>query len=62
MNGYRVGWGKGYFDIVLKQLPHKSVSIGPAFEIQLIVNVPRAQFDLPVDILVTEKRVLRHHD
>ena len=62
VNGYRIGWGKGYFDIVLKQLPDKTASIGLAFEIQLVDHVPHAQFDLPVKILVTEKRVAHCHD
>lgn len=62
-NGYRIGWGKGYFDTVLKQLPDKSVSIGLAFELQVVEKVPRAQFDLPVDMVVTETRVVRsRHD
>lgn len=62
-DGYRVGWGKGYFDTVLKRLPDKSVAIGLAFDLQIVDRVPRAQFDLPVDMVVTETKVVRsHHD
>ncbi len=57
--GYRVGWGHGYFDAALKRLPDRSVSIGLAFDLQLVEKVPGAQFDLPVDMLVTESRVAR---
>ena len=59
--GYRLGWGKGYFDLVLKRLPDKLTSIGLAFDLQVVERVPRAQFDLPVDILVTESRVVHCH-
>jgi len=63
LDGYRLGWGKGYFDTVLKRLPDRSVAIGLAFDLQVVERVPRAQFDLPVDLLVTETRVVRcHHD
>lgn len=62
-DGYRVGWGKGYFDTVLKRLPDKSVAIGLAFDLQIVDRVPRVQFDLPVDMVVTETKVVRsHHD
>jgi len=62
-DGYRVGWGKGYFDTVLKRLPEKSLAVGLAFDLQVVDRVPRAQFDLPVDMVVTETKVARsHHD
>lgn len=62
-DGYRVGWGKGYFDTVLKLLPDKSAAVGLAFDLQVVDRVPRAQFDLPVDMVVTETKVARsHHD
>lgn len=62
-DGYRVGWGKGYFDTVLKRLPDKSLAVGLAFDLQVVDRVPRAQFDLPVDMVVTETKVVRsHHD
>ncbi len=58
LDGYRLGWGKGYFDTVLKRLPDKSVSVGLAFDLQIVDRVPRAQFDLPVNITITESRVV----
>jgi len=62
-DGYRVGWGKGYFDTVLKRLHEKSLAVGLAFDLQVVDRVPRAQFDLPVDMVVTETKVARsHHD
>jgi 5-formyltetrahydrofolate cyclo-ligase len=58
-NGYRLGWGRGYFDRVLQKMPPHVKSIGLAFNLQLINQVPRDQFDVPVDMVVTESRVIR---
>ena len=57
--GYRVGWGKGYFDAVLEKLPSWATSIGLAYDQQVVDRVPREEFDLPVDLVVTETRVIR---
>jgi 5-formyltetrahydrofolate cyclo-ligase len=59
--GYRLGWGRGYFDRVLKTLPEHMRSIGLSFNLQLVNRVPRDQFDLPVNTVVTESRVVRCH-
>ena len=58
-DGYRLGWGRGYFDRVLQKLPPHVKSVGLAFNLQLINQVPRDQFDVPVDMVVTESRVIR---
>jgi len=60
--GYRLGWGRGYFDRVLKTLPEHVRSIGLSFNLQFVNRVPRDQFDLPVNTVVTESRVVRCHD
>lgn len=57
--GYRVGWGKGYFDAVLEKLPSWATSIGLSYDQQVVDRVPREEFDLPVDLVVTETRVIR---
>ncbi len=59
--GYRLGWGRGYFDRVLKTLPEHVRSIGLSFNLQLVNRVPRDQFDLPANTVVTESRVMRCH-
>lgn len=58
-DGYRLGWGRGYFDRVLTKLPPHVRSAGLAFNMQLVSRVPRDQFDVPVDMVVTESRVIR---
>ena len=57
--GYRLGWGRGYFDRVMQKLPSHVKTVGLAFNLQLINRVPRDQFDVPVDMVVTESRVIR---
>lgn len=56
--GRRLGYGKGYFDRALK---HKggAVSVGLAFESQLHSSLPATKLDMPLDMIITEKRTLR---
>lgn len=56
-NGYRIGYGGGYFDKVLKKFEGKKIGI--AYDFQVVDKVPREKHDVPVDILVTEKSVRR---
>lgn len=53
--GYRLGYGKGYYDRLLKKMDAKK--IGLAFDFQRIKRMPRDRWDQAVDMLVTEKRV-----
>lgn len=54
--GFRVGYGGGYYDRLLPELP-RAVRIGLGFEMQVVPRVPRGQNDLPADVLVTDDRV-----
>lgn len=54
--GYRIGYGGGYFDRVLRKF--EKPKIGLAYEIQIVDEVPREEHDVPVDIIVTEKRIV----
>lgn len=56
--GYRIGYGGGYFDRALAQRG-ASVAIGLAFESQGVPRIPESPTDVKLDVLVTEKRVLR---
>ena len=58
-DGYRLGWGRGFFDRAIQKLPVHVRSAGLAFNLQLVNRVPRDQFDVPVDMVVTESRVIR---
>ena len=56
-NGYRIGYGKGYYDRWLKGTD-VSKRVGIAFEVQLIEKIPNGKYDLPVGRVLTEKRVI----
>ena len=56
--GYRTGYGKGYFDRWLKGFsPEKT--IGLAYDFQITDKVPAGKYDMPVGSVVTEKRIIQ---
>ncbi len=57
--GFRIGHGKGYFDMALGPLKKGIPTIGLAFETQRVDRVPNEEFDVPLRSIVTEQRVLR---
>ncbi|WP_258517057.1 5-formyltetrahydrofolate cyclo-ligase [Ureibacillus sinduriensis] len=50
--GYRIGYGGGYYDRYLAQF--KGMRISLAFNIQIRNSVPVEEFDIPVDLIITE--------
>jgi 5-formyltetrahydrofolate cyclo-ligase len=57
-HGGRLGYGLGYYDRLLADMP-LAVRVALAFECQMLPEVTREPHDLPVDIILTEERVLR---
>lgn len=57
--GGRMGYGGGFYDRLLSNLRKKVPKIGLAFELQIIEKVPMGYYDQKVDIVVTEKRIIR---
>ena len=54
----RLGYGKGYYDRFLATT--KCVKAGLLFEKQLSTeSIPDEKYDVPLDILITEKKILR---
>jgi 5-formyltetrahydrofolate cyclo-ligase len=56
LKGYRIGFGGGYFDRYLVNYPNQTVAL--ALELQLMEEIPVESFDIPVQKVVTEKRIL----
>ena len=59
--GYRIGHGRGYFDMALAPL-RGNLTIGLAFEAQRVDRVPEERHDIPLGMVVTESRILRLRD
>ena len=55
--GHRIGYGFGYYDKFLAKVP-KAVKIGLCFDFQVVDKIPLETHDVPVDFIVTEKRVV----
>jgi 5-formyltetrahydrofolate cyclo-ligase len=55
--GYRTGYGKGYFDRWLEGIPSNK-TIGIAYDFQIADELPSGKHDLPVGMIVTEKRII----
>ncbi len=57
--GYRLGYGAGFFDRTLASLEKKPVVIGVAYEQARLDTIHPQPWDIPVDYLVTELGVYR---
>ncbi len=51
--GYRLGYGKGYYDRFLSRFTIQPLLVGMAFDFQLCDHIPADAHDIPVDYLVT---------
>jgi len=57
--GRRLGRGRGFYDTTLAALGQGTLRVGLAFELQIIPVVPHEPHDSPLDVVVTERRVMR---
>jgi len=53
--GWRLGYGGGYFDRFLKEF--HGTSLGVVYEALLLEELPRDEHDMPMQWLVTEKKI-----
>jgi 5-formyltetrahydrofolate cyclo-ligase len=58
-DGGRIGYGGGFYDTYMHTLRSEVPRVALAFELQVIDELPREAHDLPVDAIVTERRVIR---
>lgn len=56
LRGNRIGYGKGYYDRFLKKLSPNAVTVGLAFDCQIVDSVPVEPTDIPLQYLITPKR------
>lgn len=55
--GNRLGYGKGYYDRFLSQLPSTTTKIGLAFSSQEVDEIPSEVHDVPLDLVITEQGI-----
>jgi 5-formyltetrahydrofolate cyclo-ligase len=56
---YRLGYGGGYFDRTLASLTPKPTAIGVGFELSRLETIHPQDFDIPMDLIVTEAGIHR---
>lgn len=61
LSGGRLGYGGGFYDRTLDALRHQrpTLAIGFAFDAQEALDLPLETTDQPLDMLITESRVLQ---
>ena len=57
IHGNRLGLGGGYYDRFLKLTPHAK-KIAPAFDFQIVKDLPTTPTDCGVDLIVTPSKII----
>ncbi|SHK14707.1 5-formyltetrahydrofolate cyclo-ligase [Thermocrinis minervae] len=52
LKGYRLGFGKGFYDKLLPRI--RGEKVGVCFSFQVLEELPRDTWDVPVDYILTE--------
>jgi 5-formyltetrahydrofolate cyclo-ligase len=55
-DGYRIGYGGGYYDRYLQQFTNTTISL--AYSVQIVARVPAEQHDIPVQMIITNDEVI----
>lgn len=58
-DGYRVGYGGGFYDRFFRRAREDALRVAIAFSAQVVPPVPRGRADEPIDALVTEDELIR---
>ncbi len=57
LDGYRLGYGKGFYDRYLAETPCKPICCGICFDEQILDTIPYNGYDYKWDILISPKNV-----
>lgn len=57
--GYRLGYGKGFYDRAIHLQGRSGSLVGLCFEFQMIESLPVQDHDIAMDLLVSDERLLR---
>jgi len=58
-SGWRLGYGGGFYDALIRAWNKPPPLIAPAFQLQLVEDLPLGPADQPVDTVVTEAHIYR---
>ncbi|MBC7334254.1 MAG: 5-formyltetrahydrofolate cyclo-ligase, partial [Actinobacteria bacterium] len=53
------GYGGGFYDRLLENLPSEIKKIALAFEIQVVLEIPVTKKDKKIDMIITEKNIYK---
>jgi 5-formyltetrahydrofolate cyclo-ligase len=60
LTGHRIGYGKGYYDRFLQHPGRTTLLVGFCHDFQMVYNpLPADVHDVPMDVIVTDKRIIR---
>jgi 5-formyltetrahydrofolate cyclo-ligase len=54
----RIGFGAGYYDRFLPKRLKSTPAIGIAYDYQIIDKVPTGEYDVPLDFIITQERII----
>ena len=57
-NCHRIGFGAGYYDRFLPRKAKNALTIGIAYDYQIIDEIPTGIYDVPLNFIVTQKRII----
>ena len=57
-NCNRIGFGAGYYDRFLPRILKNTPTIGIAYDYQIVDEVPTGEYDVPLDFIITEERII----
>ena len=59
LDGYRLGFGGGNYDRYLVRMRIDATLVGIGFDEQLLERIPHGAGDVPLDVIVTDARIVR---
>ena len=55
----RTGYGGGYYDRFYSSLKQRPFIVALAYDFQILESLPTESFDVPVDMIITEKKIIK---
>jgi 5-formyltetrahydrofolate cyclo-ligase len=57
--GHRIGYGAGYYDLLLSVVRKTVAIVAPAYEEQMVEKIPSETHDIKVSMIVTDRRLIK---